>query len=555
MALREILANFLINVDDKQLKAADKSIGEFTKGLKKVGAALLGAATIGAVKSFVEEMTALEGSVTDTAAQLGIGTTALQQWRLAGKLAGAEAADVDKAFMILGKNAAGGAAVFNDLGIKIKDGTGQIKDTPTLMRETGLAIAGLSSPAERTKAAMEAFGKAGTKLIPMFNDGAEGVDRLLGQLEELGGGFGEEALDTVGKMGDELDRLEVATTSVKTRLAAQFFPVLSKGLEVFNKWLGQLARNKSAIQTLMVALGALGTAALIAGAQAAAPWLALAAAIGLAFLLVQDFIVFMRGGDSVIGRALDKTFGQGTSGKLRETLKKWGQDITKAFGEGIEQGLRAVLDKAGIVAEEFFSTVGADLVKFFADDLPEASEIGASRIRDTGGTFEDWAVVVSNALNPVAWAKSWKDFFKDMSTIGENAINDLISGMTGRLANSVPELKKAVADLVTGGIKEPMRGPGGLDAHSPSRFTQRLAGDTADGWIGGLVNNRARIARATAGATQAITTSIGGNRTASVSQSISNVFHVQGGGSVRHDVSQALKDEREAALAAVEAIA
>jgi hypothetical protein len=552
-ALREILADFFIKVDDSQLKKADKNVSGFNKLLKDMGGLLAGALTIGAARSFVQEMVGLSDQLVDTSAALGISAQALQQWQYAGSLVGAEAGDISTAFKKLQLAAADNKSAFKDIGVNPKD----FATTEDLMRGVARGIAELETNEQRTAAASDLLGKAGTKLIPVFNEGAEGVDKLLAELDELGGGIGDDALVVLDDLGDQMTKFDTASTSLKSRLAVALLPTLTKVFDVLTRWVAALSRNKAAVQGLTVVIGALGTVALVAGAKAAAPWLALAAAVGLAFLVVQDFIVFMRGGDSLIGRAVEKAFGPGSGNKLRTLLKTWGDDIQKAFSEGFDKGLKAVLDKAGIVIEEFLSSAGAELVKFLAEDLPAAGEVGSKRIAETGGSFEDWAVVVGNALNPVGWVVNMKKGFEEMYAIGKQAIDDLIRGMTFGMADGTGTLSRAVADMVTGGIKEPMKGPGGLDSHSPSRFGMREADNLADGFTGRLGALRQGFATASLGAARSAATGFaGGARSIAMHQTNQNTFHVRGGTEgLRESVSGAMADEREAALAALESVA
>src|SRR6185503_8496876 len=48
----------------------------------------------------------------------------------------------------------------------------------------------------------------------------------------------------------------------------------------------------------------------------------------LPFLLLEDALTFLTGGDSVIGRALDKMFGPGTADQVRQ----WCKDLLEAIG-------------------------------------------------------------------------------------------------------------------------------------------------------------------------------------------------------------------------------
>jgi len=78
------------------------------------------------------------------------------------------------------------ADTYKRLGVTVTDSSGQLKDGETLFREIAEAISKLPSAMERSAIAAELFGRSGGKLMPLLNQGAEGVDRLGDRAERLG---------------------------------------------------------------------------------------------------------------------------------------------------------------------------------------------------------------------------------------------------------------------------------------------------------------------------------------------------------------------------------
>ena len=99
--------------------------------------------------------------------------------------------------------------------------------------------------------------------------------------------------------------------------------------------------------------------ALVAANPVVLTILAIAAAIGLCIVAINDFIVFMQGGDSVIGRILEK-WGYDTD-LIRQDLNKLGADIKAWFATW--------LDGWRIIGEWIDSTRAK--LKAFWDSLPE----------------------------------------------------------------------------------------------------------------------------------------------------------------------------------------
>lgn len=464
-ALREILARFGIEVDGKALKEGAKGVDALAKNLKEMAGAAVAGLAVNSVKNFVTELVDLGDSISDTSNQLGLSAQEFQRWQLAAKMTGAETQDLAAGVRVLQKNMAEAskASAFKEIGVDVKDAAGNIRPTTEVLREVGLAIAELPTEAQRTAKAMELLGKGGTKLGPLFNDGAEGLNNLLAELDKAGGGISDDALEKIGEMGDNMDRWEAQTNSLKAKLAVQFFPVLNtmldKGMALATMFM-DLAENSNIFQAAIIVLGSVAVAQALAIYGA---YLPIALVIGLLILMVDDLITFVEGGDSVIGRFLDKLLGEGSGDSIAKQIRDDFKDLKKALDE-----IPSPLGKV----EEVLSTVGASVVRFFVEDIPEAwrffwQDLNAQA--GTGGsTFTDYIV---------SWLEGLVSDFGDFAT---EMVDALIQGLVDGFNAGVDKVKTAAANLITGGVKTPMKVA--IDAHSPSKWADR---DYVQDMIGG----------------------------------------------------------------------
>lgn len=566
-ALREVLARFGFEIaDTDKLEKAEKKADGFADKLKEIAGVLLGAVLIDKVKGFVGEIQEAADSLNDTADQLGITTDALQQWQVAAKFAGAESAELAAGFRVLTKNAvdakdgAGAAGpVFKQLGVDVKDANGELKDVPALMRETLIGLSKIENPAERSAIAMQVLGKAGTKLAPLAKDGAEGLDQLLGKLEELGGGYSQDALEGAGAVGDALDELGLATTSLKNRLAVTLFPALSEFLRYGTKLvvgLSKAAEGTYIVQAGLIVLGAIAAKVAIA---TYARYLPMVAVIALLVLLVDDLITLFKGGDSLIGRALDKLFDP-----------KTGPSVAKMIADDFD-ALSKRLDKAksfGDAVEEVFGSLGSTIVKFFVDDIPEAWEFfwkDMNAKAGTGGaTFTDFIKTVFSRL---------LDYFKDWVS---DTVDEIINGIVDGLRDGSDAVKEAfvrMAKKMATGFTDIFK------IKSPSKLGfEWTSEDIPDGLIGGFAaraddldkSAKQFYSHALPPKEQAsfapvlrlpATSAAAAHAEYTVHQVNHNNFQVTGSGNTglanaaRDGVALALNDDRNAALAALETLA
>lgn len=88
------------------------------------------------------------------------------------------------------------------------------------------AIAGIEDPSERAAAAMEIFGKGAGELLPLLQQGGQGIEALQEQGREFGAYMSTEVAQSAAQLGDGIDNLTTAFTG----LAVQVGYVLSKAL-------------------------------------------------------------------------------------------------------------------------------------------------------------------------------------------------------------------------------------------------------------------------------------------------------------------------------------
>jgi len=86
-------------------------------------------------------------------------------------------------------DAAGGskaaAAAFGRLGIDVQDAGGDLKTTEALFMETAAGLAAMTNNTEKAALASVLFGRAGTSLLPMLSQGAQGLEAAMEEAKRL----------------------------------------------------------------------------------------------------------------------------------------------------------------------------------------------------------------------------------------------------------------------------------------------------------------------------------------------------------------------------------
>lgn len=379
MALRELLALFEIQVDDKQLKTADASIGAFTEKLKHIGATIGAAFAASEIKEFLSSQIELGSKLNDTADKLGVSTDELQKFQFAAGQAGVSAEGAGHALGFLNRamgNALEGnqeaVQTFSKLGVEIKGADGKARPLSTVVLDVADRLDDLGSQAERTAVATKLFGRSGAELLPTLKGGSKALGEMFAEYERLGGGLSEDFIKAADDAGDELDKLKFTMTGLKSQIALVVLPIVTAGAKKFSEWtasLRKLAHETNIVKVGLMALagggavtaiGAMGKLAAAFGLVSKGGGLGsmllglgklglIVGAIALLVLVFEDLYTWITGGDSAIGELLEEFLGVEDAKKLADDLADAWDQVMQAFEES-----KPALKEAGAALIDLF---------------------------------------------------------------------------------------------------------------------------------------------------------------------------------------------------------
>lgn len=335
-ALREILVAFGVTVDASEVDKANGKVEGLISKLEKFGKALAAIVVVKRLVSEAFDLTEQATAIEHTAEATGLSTHELQAWQLGAAEAGVEAEGLNISLRKLSRQLGGGgedakahAKLVKEWGL---EALGASKGGITLSAALPMIaekFKALPDGTEKSAKATELFGRQGARLIPLLNQGAAGIVRLKKELDELGGGFSDEFIKQSVEVDKQTKRLDVSWTSLKVKLFGVLIPALNSGVKAlisFSVWAGKIVETSHIVGAALTVLG--GLAAFAAARTVAAfwpviaPFLAWAAAIGLVVLVAEDLYGFFVGKDSLIGRAIDEAFGEGSQEKVRAWCHK-----------------------------------------------------------------------------------------------------------------------------------------------------------------------------------------------------------------------------------------
>ena len=142
--------------------------------------------------------------------------------------------------------------MFDKLGLSVTDSTGALKDQETMMNEVMIALADMPNGTEKARLATELFGKSGSELMPMLNQGSEAMLALTQRAHDLGLIMSDEAVSAGVVLGDTMDDVKKSLGMVATELGVQLMPLVQMALEWVIK---NMPVIKQTVQTAMDTVG------------------------------------------------------------------------------------------------------------------------------------------------------------------------------------------------------------------------------------------------------------------------------------------------------------
>ena len=295
----------------------------------------------------------------------GIGTDALQKYKLSADLVDVSVEAIAKSQQKLKKNMLGAldgtndqAQYFEQLGINITNADGSLRDAGDVFDETIEALGKMTNETERDAIAMALMGKSATELNPLIEDGGETYKRVADLMANNGLEIvDQETIDKANQFNDYLDEIKAtwgaAISTIGMQLAGYLAPVLEKVagfLEKVAGWLstlspqvlaviGIIAGVVAAIAPLLIVFGKIAFAiSSITGLMSTLgiTFGAIAGPIGIAIAVIGALIA--------VGVLLYKNW---DTIKLKaEELKNWVIEKWTALKDGVVNAVTDIKEKA-----------------------------------------------------------------------------------------------------------------------------------------------------------------------------------------------------------------
>lgn len=563
MAGRETVGEFLIKLGldadniDKQL---NNVIGNVRSGLSNlmtgvVAPAFAGLASGELVQQFADDIT----QVDKLSKSLGMSVESLSAWRTAAEMAGVEANEVGEIFadfndwMVDAKFNEGGAMYtdFIEKGLlpAVTDANGEMKKTEDYILEFADALHKMD-PAQASGIARQ-IGLSDLQTASWIQSGGDAIRRQLELAKEIGTYTKEDA----AAASEFTMSLKILTHSIRMMLLPVFraiVPILTRISKLFTEASKHATALIPVLSGIGVAVGvrmaggflaiakSIKTAALAARAFIFSPWGAVLMALLAIGLVLEDFLVWLDGGESAWGEYYEKIFGDTETAKqFFEDLYETAASVFTAIGKVIDelsphfaklwaslknlftvfvnstvfQGFaNLVLDALGLIMDaiadfaDYLVGNSDNIAAFFSglvDTIAGAVDSIAEFLDSMANEFEYVSNVISEIINFIIFAFN---AFVDTINNGVNTVNAILNAMA-QVINTVGNVINGVFNSITGTFNALV---GAISSGASSIVS----------WISSILSKLAELA----------SNSIFGKIIGSVGGSVSALFSGGGGG-------------------------
>jgi chloramphenicol 3-O-phosphotransferase len=386
-ALRELLALFDIEVNDGELKKADKSLDGLEAKVKHVMGIVGEVFLADRMFEFVKGTIEADSHLQELASRLDVSAHVIRNFGLVAQDAGVDLEAAANSLGLLQKNLGeaetkGGetAAAFAKLGVALKEPDGSARDLQDVIADVADGMAALPDQNARAAVSMQLFGRAGRSLVPILSQGSDAFRAAMTDAAKLGNALGDDFYKDVKEAQDGYEHFAFGLASLKDRAIAAVLPAIDafgKVLQLVVTELLELDKNTHLVQATFVTVAAIVGVLLVdalASATAAA-WALIApllvefgpiiAIVGGLVWVFQDLAAMVKGDTSVLGDFIEQMVGVQGKQQIVEQLKElWSE--TKA---AIRASAFALGYFTGIFAGVGETIAGSGAVKTFFLDI------------------------------------------------------------------------------------------------------------------------------------------------------------------------------------------
>ena len=221
---------------DKAQRESAKWRRQVQRDMQQIGryAAVASAAVIAGVGAIVTQSVRAADEARKTAQAIGLTTEAYTGLSFAASQSGLSQQDVATSMRSLSRSAVEAAqgvetyaSVYRNLGVQVKDSNGELRANEEILDDLADAFQAMPNGAEKSATAMKILGDSGARMIPMLNQGADGIRALTEQAQALGLVVSDRTAQQAELFNDSLAVMGALSKGLGNQISANLLPTMS----------------------------------------------------------------------------------------------------------------------------------------------------------------------------------------------------------------------------------------------------------------------------------------------------------------------------------------
>lgn len=367
------------------------------------------------------------------ALRTGFSTEALSELKYAAEICGTDLGSLEKGVKKMSKtivDASDGLTTyvraFDRIGLSAQE---LIDLSPEeQFDKIAMAIAKVESPTIRAAVAQEIFGRAGTQLLPLFAQGAEGIEELRQKAHDMGLVFDQEAAEKAARLNDSMTTLKGSFKGATMVIAEALVPTITSLVDKVSSIITRYkdwAKEHPGLSDLIVKLTAgVGILLTVLG-----PILILLPALAAGFAVLTG----------PIGLVAAAVIGLIALGTL--VYVKW-EPISSFFAE-IWEKIVGIFTGAYTAIKEALTGFIENYINSFSESFETIKELTSGGWKIISGFFSNAFTTIKDALT--GFIEDFITFFTDFST----KLKEIVTGMVTAIIKKFTGLFTKVKEITT----------------------------------------------------------------------------------------------------------
>lgn len=221
-------------------KLIETSVDSMKDKMLEFGGALAGAFAIERLAEFGKQTVETAANLSHMAEKTGSSVESLSVLGHAAKMSGASMEDVASAMegmnrkmVLAAEGSAKGAKGFDALGVSVKNQDGTLKSNDQILGDIADKFQAMPDGAAKAGLAVQIFGGAGTKMIPILNGGREGLKKFKEEAESLGIVMDERTAEGARNLENDVKKMGEEVQGAANHILEQLLPSLNMLTEKF----------------------------------------------------------------------------------------------------------------------------------------------------------------------------------------------------------------------------------------------------------------------------------------------------------------------------------